>query len=487
MYFRQFRERGADRKKAAVKDSFHATEIELERIHVTGLELERIHVTGLELERIHVTGLELEKIHVTGLELERIHVTGLELERIHVTGLELEKIHVTGLELERIHVTGLELERIHVTGLELERIHLTGLELERIHLTGLELESRGRTRSKAANRTLRRIKVKVKSQDNQSSPQRMGQIIHKKLAEQLKNGTRDGIEGEILKKMEDNFSCEFLQAAEVSISGFAVERKTRRRKTELQVDFWSGKMDAVAIRRSTDGLEIFVVDWKTSGKEANLWDISNWWNGATKFKVPLYQCLVYRELLSESAHLTRYNVEGSVGIMLVPLHQLTLKLHPGLCVDFQGMVEEHLLDGLNKLKWFAVLDDSIYVHTIKLPCKLFKESFDPAVDVDESTNVLKGDTRLKDVLNEIATVTDLLQALDLPFLKVEGIKEEKKKAQKDDKTSGIEIASSTKDKTNEELEEVKQKGKSSSSHREAQDTSIIPLLPKKAMKRIKKL
>ena len=349
------------------------------------------------------------------------------------------------------------------------------MELEGIHLKEIELGSRGMTRSKAANRKPRRIKVKANSQDNQSSPpvsaQKKGQIIHKKLEEQIKEGTRDGIGGEILKKMEDNFSCEFIEA-EVSISSFAVERKTRWRKTEPQVDFWSGKMDAVAIRRSTDGLEIFVVDWKTtSAKEANLRDISEWWNGATKFKVPLYQCLVYRALLS--AHLKRYNVEASVGIMLVPLHQLTLKLHPGLCVDFQAMVEEHLLDELNKLQWFAALDESIYAHTIKLPCKLFKESYDPAADVDESTNVLKEDTRLKDILNENATVADLLQALDLLFLKVEDIKEEEEKAQKDDKTSGIEKTSSTEDKTNEELEEVKQKGKSSSSHRGAQDATRI--------------
>ena len=113
-----------------------------------------------------------------------------------------------------------------------------------------------------------------------------------------------------------------------------------------------------------------------------------------------------------------------------------------------------------------------------MPCKLFKESFDPAVGVDVSTNILQGDTRLKDILNETATVADLLQALDLPYLKVEGIKEEEKKAQKDDKTSGIERASSTEDKTNEELEEVKQKGESSSSHREAQDVTKVSLRQK---------
>ena len=358
------------------------------------------------------------------------------------------------------------------------------------HGTEIELESRGWTRSKAPNRTLdyKQDKGEEPTQSpplrdhGGSPPQKKGKEIHEKLKQQIKKDTRDGIAGEILKTMEDKFSCKFIQA-EVSISGFAVMRKRYR-----QVDFWSGKMDAVAIRRSEkDVLEVFVVDWKTTAATEKPYssNIPNWWDYATNFKRPLYQCLVYRKLLL--AHLKRYMVEAfRVGIIVVPLHQLTLKLHPRLCVDFQRMVEEHLLDELNKFQWLAVLDDSIYVHTIKLPCKLFKESFDPAVDVDESTKVLKGDTRLKDILNENATVADLLRAIDLPILKVEGTKKEEKKAQKDDKTSGIEIAASTRDKPNEELEEVKQKKKSSSSHRGAQEATRKPLKLPLIVEKIKK-
>lgn len=314
--------------------------------------------------------------------------------------------------------------------------------------TLIELESRGRTRSKAANRTLDNKQGRGE-EPIQLSPGAIGKIIHQKFKKQIKQDTRDGIEGEMLKAMEYEFNCEFIQA-EVSISGFA-------RKTEQQVDFWSGKMDAVAIRRSKkDVLEVFVVEWKTTAtKIPRLSNICDWWYYASHFKEPLYQCLVYRKLLL--AHLKRYNVKALVGIILVPFLQMDLERScPGLCLNFERMVEEHLLDELNKFQWLAVLNDPINVHTIKLPRKLFGESFDPAVDVDRSTNVLKGDTRLKDILNENATVADLRQALDLPFLKVEGIKEEEKKAKKDDKTSRI-----------------------SSSQRGAQDATSIPLkLPK---------
>lgn len=328
------------------------------------------------------------------------------------------------------------------------------------HPMKIELESRGRTRSKAANRTLDNKQDKGEeptqswpsSDSGPLSPQTKGMKIHKELSEQIKKDTRHGEAGKILKMMEHNFSCEFIQA-DVSISGFAI-MKTRG---NTERDFWSGEMDAVAIRRSeNDVLEVFVVDWKTTAK-TDLADILNWWKNAKNFKEPLYQCLVYRELLL--AHLKHYNVEALVGIILVPLHQLTLQLQPRLCVDFQRMVEEHLLDELKKFQWFAILDDSNYAPTIKWQCTLFKEGFDPANVVDESNNNLKDDTRLKDILNENATVADLLRALDLPFLKVEGIKEKEKKAQKDGKTSGIEIAAPSEYKTNEELEEVKQKGK----------------------------
>ena len=311
---------------------------------------------------------------------------------------------------------------------------------------------RGKTRSETTNKLLHG-KQDENGEPAQSAPQKTGQEIHKYLANEINNGTRNGILGQMLEKIESEFSCEFIQA-EVSISGYAVEEKTQA--------YWSGKMDAVAIRHN-DVLEVFVVDWKTT-HETDLANIAKWWKSAN-FKVPLYQCLVYRELLQ--AHLKRMNVKAKVGIILVPIHQSDLELScPGLGVNFEGMDKMHLLDNLKDFQWHPALDEPIKpkVHTIKLPCKLFKESFDRAVDVDESTNFLKGDTRLKDILNENATVADLLQALNLSFLKVEGrVKEEETKAQKDDKTSGIEIAASTEETTNEET-----KRKSSSSHRETQ-------------------
>ena len=252
-------------------------------------------------------------------------------------------------------------------------------------------------------------------QTTPSTPQKKGQEIHQMLADQINKGRRDGIGGKMLKEIERQFGCTFIQA-EVSISGYAVGNKT-------QVDFWSGTMDAVAFRRSEeDVLQVFVVDWKTTSK-TDCQQLENWWTNATNFKEPLYQCLVYRELLQ--AHLKHSKLNANVGIILVPIHQNDPELSiPGLCVDFKIMDNMLLLDKLKDLQWCSVLDESSFAYTIKLPCKLFKESFDPAVVVAETTNILKGDTRLKDIFNDNATVEDLRQVLDLRVLKVEGIKEE---------------------------------------------------------------
>jgi len=56
------------------------------------------------------------------------------------------------------------------------------------------------------------------------------------------------------------------------------------------VHFWSGRMDAVAIRRKNGDLEVFVVDWKTIDKTNVQID---WWEKAGNFKKALYQCLVF--------------------------------------------------------------------------------------------------------------------------------------------------------------------------------------------------
>ena len=268
-------------------------------------------------------------------------------------------------------------------------------------------------------------------QTTQSTPQKKGQDIHRMLAEKIKEKNKKknkkkntDIVDELLKRMESELTCTFIKA-EVSISGSAVKGK--------KVDYWSGQIDAIAIREN-EVPEVFVVDWKTS--EANAEVTSEWWTKATNFKRPLYQCLVYRELLQ--AHFKHHGVNAKVGIILVPLHQTHLEtICPGLCLDFQKMDKEHLLDGLNKFEWHAVLDESSFFHTIKMPCKLIRDSFDPADYVDESTNILKDDTPLKDMLNDDATVGDLRKLLDLPLIKVESIKKE--------------------EKTNEELEEVNKK------------------------------
>ena len=58
---------------------------------------------------------------------------------------------------------------------------------------------------------------------------------------------------------------------------------------------------------------------------------------------------------------------------------------------------------------------------------------------------------MKDILSDNATVADLREVLGLRELKLEDIKEEETRVEKDpDKTSVIEIAKATEDKTNEE-------------------------------------
>lgn len=264
-----------------------------------------------------------------------------------------------------------------------------------------------------------------------SSPQKKGQEIHLSLAKKIKERTRDDIGGKMLEEIEETFDCKFIKA-EVRISGYAV--KTANFCGKPTQDFWRGNMDAVAIRRTEGVLEVIVVDWKTRAKAGEQF-IPEWWKKATNFKEPLYQCLVYRELLQ--AHFEHNDVDAKVGIMLVPFNQSYPEIiHPGLCVDFRGM-ETLLLDGLKKFDWYAVPDKSFDVHTIKIPCKLIKDSFNPVDYVDESTNYLKDDTRLKDILHDNATVADLCASLHLSGIKVESIKKE--------------------ENTNEDLEEVNKK------------------------------
>ena len=210
------------------------------------------------------------------------------------------------------------------------------------------IDLRQTTRGKTATKPLD-DRQDIGGQTTQSSPQRRGQDIHRSFKDAIKKGTRDGTGGAMLIKIEDKFGCEFIQA-DVSISGYAVKRKT-------QMDFWSGIMDAVAIRREKGVLQVFVVDWKTIANPYVQIE-TDWWEKATNFEKPLYQCLVYRELLQ--AHLKHNGVAAVVGILLVPSHQsYPEKIYPGLCVNFQRMDEKLLLDGLKNFQWSPVLDESI--------------------------------------------------------------------------------------------------------------------------------
>ncbi|XP_078360349.1 uncharacterized protein LOC144644683, partial [Oculina patagonica] len=213
----------------------------------------------------------------------------------------------------------------------------------------------------------------------------------------------------MLKSIEGRFKCKFLHS-EVSISGYAVRKS--------KVDYYRGSMDAVAVRLPSspeDDLEVFVVDWKTTSK-TDLADLSTWWNNATNFKNPLYQCLLYRELLQMKLKLLLKGIKAQVGIMLVPFHQSDPELlMPGLCMDVKTMDEKGLLEGLKEYRWFA--KETSCVHTIKMSCNLFKKGFERYID--KSTKTLKEGACLKDIFSNNANIGMLCRELGLLKLKVE--------------------------------------------------------------------
>ena len=255
--------------------------------------------------------------------------------------------------------------------------------------------------------TRRATNNSTENESGNNNPQGKGKKEHLEFEDLIKSGSREGLKGKVLKELESQFDCEFL-AAEVDNWGWSVQRSNAR--------FYSGVMDAVAIRVTGPKPEVLVVDWKTTGK-TDVSYLRTWWDKATNFSVPLYQCLVYRELLAK--HLSN-DLDVKVGVMIVPYHQSHPELlMPGLCVDFTEMEEKGLLAGLKKYRWCS--QDSEAVHTIKFPgCKLFKKLkiLNELQCVDKSTELLKDGALLKDIISDDATIRVLREELGLLPLKV---------------------------------------------------------------------
>ena len=237
-----------------------------------------------------------------------------------------------------------------------------------------------------------------------SSSQEWGQQFHLTLAKQInEQRTRKSVEGQLLTKIEKKFDCKFVQA-EVGICGYAVKKS--------KVDCYKGKIDAVALRPGGDS-EVVVVEWKMFAND-DLQNPMKWWDRATHFKNPLYQCLLYRKLLQ--THLEVNGINASVGIMLVPLRQARpVQVMPGLCTNFQHMEEEGLLDTIKSYQWFS--EESECVHTVILPCKLFNR--ERLSDTYLENGVLKETTVVKDIIDDSATVGDMCEELGLLKLKIE--------------------------------------------------------------------
>ena len=252
-------------------------------------------------------------------------------------------------------------------------------------------------------------------------PQERGQQFHLALAKQINvKRTIESVEGQLLTKMEEEFHCKFVQA-EVGICGYAVKKS--------RVDCYKGKIDAVALRQIPEGdPQVVIVDWKTYAKDDSP---TEWWDKATCYKDPLYQCLLYRELLQ--THLKVNDINASVGIMLVPLCQARLgQVIPGLCTNFQHMEEEGLLDTIKSYQWFS--EESKCVHTVILPCKLLNR--ERLSDTYLENGVLKETTVVKDIIDDSATVGDMCEELGLLKLKIEDslAKDDRKSDEEEDKS-----------------------------------------------------
>ena len=234
-------------------------------------------------------------------------------------------------------------------------------------------------------------------------PQERGQQFHLALAKQINvKRTIESVEGQLLTKMEEEFHCKFVQA-EVGICGYAVKKS--------KVDLYNGRIDAVALRQIPGGdPEVVIVDWKTFAKFDSP---TKWWDETTYFKNPLYQCLLYRELLQ--THLKVNDINASVGIMLVPLRQARPgQVMPGLCTNFQHMEEEGLLDTIKSYQWFS--EESKCVHTVILPNKLFNR--ERLSDTYLEDGILKETVVVKDIVDDSATVGDMCEELGLLRLEI---------------------------------------------------------------------
>lgn len=252
-------------------------------------------------------------------------------------------------------------------------------------------------------------KKKKSTENSESNSKDQGRKDHATFARLIKDGSREGVKGKVLAKLEREFECKFLDA-EFDVWGWGV--------TKSKSTFYSGRVDAIAFRqrpkkkKKKNQYEVLIVDWKTTRK-----DLSTWWKDPRTFKNPLYQCLVYRELFAK--HLERNDIQVPVGVMIVPFRQSKPELsRPGLCVDFKEMKEQGLLQGIEKYRW--VSDKSEVVHTINfLGCKLFKELNPQKLNnyVDERTQLLKENAPLLKIIRKDATIGDLRKALGLLTLK----------------------------------------------------------------------
>ena len=254
-----------------------------------------------------------------------------------------------------------------------------------------------------------------KTRTEEVAPPTEGTEIHKKLANHIKNGTRNGKGGEVLKAIEDRFNCKFL-SAEMPVHGFAAKREAGR----LKLRFWNGKIDAVGVHYSTSDGEkkltnVFVAEWKTSLAK----DMKDFWDSAADFSKGLHQCLLYSKILKLQLCAAGIQVPGDIpGIMLVPIDQKDFRLNPGLCLDFSRLSE--ITKTIDSFTWHPTYPQDLF----PLPEEIFSDPKGWPIKYIDADSTLNDNVLLKEVIKRDAKIADLRQVFLLPPIYIADAKTE---------------------------------------------------------------
>jgi hypothetical protein len=215
------------------------------------------------------------------------------------------------------------------------------------------------------------------------------QILHNYIQGKDEGPEQKKLAESLLKALTKSFKGLTLLDSQFSLYGYM-------KKTEdAMVYLWKGKADAIAWFEG----KFVIVEWKAV-------DLNGYWDSTYGCGAHLHQCLVYAKLLQLQLDLPYLPY-----ILIVPISGFTGKdTHPGLFKDYaQGCK-----DKLGEFEWSVERPENSKVVYLK-EAVFKKESHKMEID---------GNTKLKDLLADSATVNDLRDTLGLPkliFKKEEGL------------------------------------------------------------------